>query len=98
MVPAMVRSSTENDTTISTVDAQGVALAAIQGLYQENQDLKAQNAQLEARVSQLEQRTVSNNTQPQPEPFNIFNLISVVALIGFASVWLQQRRRQEDRS
>src|SRR5205814_6616494 len=29
----------EDDTTISTVDAQGVALASIQGLYQENQAL-----------------------------------------------------------
>jgi hypothetical protein len=30
----------ENDTTISTVDADGVALAAVQGLYQEDQQLK----------------------------------------------------------
>jgi hypothetical protein len=70
----------ENDTTISTIDAQGVAFAAIQGLYQENQDLKA-------RVAQLEQNTT-------PAPFNFFNLISVLALIGFAAMWLQQRKRQ----
>jgi trimeric autotransporter adhesin len=63
----------ENDTTISTVDAQGVALAAIQGLYQENQDLKAQNASLEARMTNLEQNT-------QPAAFNWFNLIGLVAL------------------
>ena len=31
----------ENDTTISTVDADGVALAAIQGLDQENQQAQA---------------------------------------------------------
>ena len=31
----------ENTTTISTVDADGVALAAIQGLYAENEQLKA---------------------------------------------------------
>ncbi len=70
----------ENNTTISTIDAQGVALAAIQGLYQENQDLKA-------RVSQLEQ------TQ-SPASFSVFNLISVLALIGFAMLWWQQRKQR----
>jgi hypothetical protein len=30
----------ENDATIRTVDADGIAFAAIQGLYQENQQLK----------------------------------------------------------
>jgi len=43
----------ENDTTISTVDADGVALAAIQGLYQENQQLKRDLAALKAKVDAI---------------------------------------------
>jgi hypothetical protein len=41
----------ENDTTIATIDADGVALAAIQGL---NAKLEAQNAALMARIAALE--------------------------------------------
>lgn len=45
----------EGPTTISTVDADGVALAAIQGLWQELQDRDARIAALEARLAALEQ-------------------------------------------
>jgi len=41
----------ENDTTISTIDADGVALAAIQGL---NAKLEAENSALRERLSALE--------------------------------------------
>jgi hypothetical protein len=48
----------ENDTTISTVDEGGVALAAIQGLNQkleaENAALKKQNDSLAGRLNELE--------------------------------------------
>ncbi|MBS1251288.1 MAG: hypothetical protein MAG451_00320 [Anaerolineales bacterium] len=54
----------EDDKHISTVDADGVSLAAIQGLYQivkEQQTqiaaLQQQNAKLEARLAALEQET-----------------------------------------
>ena len=43
----------ENDTTISTVDADGVALAAIQGL---NAKLEAENATLKSQLSALADR------------------------------------------
>jgi hypothetical protein len=47
----------ENDTTISTVDADGVALAAIQGLNQKvetrSQELEEKNAALEREVTEL---------------------------------------------
>jgi hypothetical protein len=53
----------ESETTISTVDADGVALAAIQGLYQRSQEqaariqaLEAQNASLQQRLDGLEAR------------------------------------------
>jgi hypothetical protein len=45
----------EDDRHISTVDADGVALAAIQGLYQLVQEQNAQIVALEARVAALEQ-------------------------------------------
>jgi hypothetical protein len=46
----------EDDRYISTVDADGVALAAIQALYRLVQEKDAQIAALEARMSALEQR------------------------------------------
>jgi hypothetical protein len=82
----------EDDKHISTVDEEGVALAAIQGLYQENQALKSQNADLIARVSKLEQNTTTGNLSVQAEPFNVSTLLSVIALAGFAFMWIQQRR------
>ena len=42
-----------NSRTIGTVDADGVALAAIQGLYRENVALKARLARLEREVARL---------------------------------------------
>jgi Chaperone of endosialidase len=45
-----------SDTTINTADAQGVALAAIKGLYEENQRLKTQLQSLEERLVKLERR------------------------------------------
>ncbi len=50
----------EDDTHISTVDADGVALAAIQGLYDLSQEQAARIAELEGRVAALE---AENSTQ-----------------------------------
>ncbi|ADH65158.1 hypothetical protein Mesil_3344 (plasmid) [Allomeiothermus silvanus DSM 9946] len=44
----------EDDRHISTVDADGVALAAIQALHRENQELKVRLQALEARLAGLE--------------------------------------------
>ena len=89
----------ENNTTISTVDAQGVALAAIQGLYQVVQDKDAtivaqqkQIADLQTRLSKVEQNATASNPSAQPEPFNVSNLMSVVALLGCVWLWREQRR------
>ena len=46
----------EDDTHITTVDADGVALAAIQGLYAENQALKAENANQQAQITTIQQQ------------------------------------------
>jgi hypothetical protein len=43
----------EDDKTINSADVQGVALAAIKGLSQENQSLKAQNAELARKIADL---------------------------------------------
>jgi len=50
---AAAKSVGENDTTISTVDADGVALAAIKGL---NAKLEAENATLKSQLSALADR------------------------------------------
>jgi hypothetical protein len=57
-----------NETSISTVDADGVALAAIQALYEENQALEEENAamqqcldDMEARLTALEAQMNGNN-------------------------------------
>jgi hypothetical protein len=75
----------ESDTGISTVDAQGVALAAIQGVYQQNQELKAQI------------ETLQNQAGP-PAAFRLLDLLSVIAFAGFAIMWLQQRRAKRGRA
>jgi hypothetical protein len=54
----------EDDRHISTVDADGVALAAIQGLYQLMQEQNAQIVALEARVAALEQASKRGSPSP----------------------------------
>lgn len=44
----------ESDTGISNVDADGVALAAIQGLNQKLEETRAENAELKQRLKELE--------------------------------------------
>ena len=46
----------EDDRRINTLDADGVALAAIQGLYQVVQEKDAENTALQQKVSDLEAR------------------------------------------
>jgi hypothetical protein len=76
----------EDNTHISTIDADGVSLAAIQGLYQIVQDKDQRIAQLEREVAQLK----TGNTPDSS--FNLFNLISLIALGGVLSIGLKLRR------
>jgi DNA-binding transcriptional MerR regulator len=46
----------EDDGHISTVDADGVALAAIQALYQRSQRLEVETATLQQQVTTLQQQ------------------------------------------
>jgi hypothetical protein len=59
----------ENETGISAVDADGVALAAIQGLNQKLDASRAENAELKERVAQLEQ-AVRKLTTAEPSNEN----------------------------
>jgi hypothetical protein len=49
----------EGEKYINTLDADGVALAAIQGLYAQNQELTAENTALQAEVDDLETRVAA---------------------------------------
>jgi len=71
----------------STVDEEGVALAAIQGLYQHNQDLKAQIEALQ-------------NQRTPPVTFTAFDLIGLIALVisGLAFWQVQRQLKQAGRS
>jgi len=64
----------ESDTGITTVDADGVAFASIQGLHQIVQEKEEQIAALEARLSALE--------QDQAQPFVLMGLL--VGVLGCA--------------
>ncbi len=74
----------EDNTHIGTVDADGVALAAIQGLNQIVQEKDAQITVLEARVSTLEQRLGAEPTNYLP-----YAIVGGLLAIG----WLSTRRR-----
>src|SRR5262249_11428245 len=95
----------ENDTTISTVDAQGVALAAIQGLHSlvkdqqaqldqlrtENSAQQAQIADLQARLAALESEApVANWLNYQ----SLFFGLLLLNLGGVAGFWLAWRMRR----
>jgi TolA-binding protein len=96
----------EDDTHITTVDADGVALAAIQGLDQILQEQQSQIVKLQNQNAELQQQTAEQLTQihdlqtqiaqlhqgTSSAPFNVFNLISVMAVLGCVWLWLQQRR------
>jgi hypothetical protein len=96
----------EDDTHITTVDADGVALAAIQGLDQILQEQQSQIVKLQNQNAELQQQIAEQLTQihdlqaqvsqspqsPSPASLNVFNLISVIALLGMVALWWQQRR------
>jgi len=80
----------EDDAHISTIDPDGVALAAIQGLYAENQELKAQVEDLEARLSRLEDSSESAN--PINSSFSPLWLLGI-GLVTFSSVWISRQKK-----
>jgi len=90
----------EDDTHITTIDSEGVALAAIQGLYQVVQEkdakIAAQQKQidsLEARVTALEQ-TVGAVKSPTTDLLNNGWMLGAV-LVGI--LWVSRQRRGGER-
>ena len=79
---------------INSVDADGVALTAIQGLYQLNQQQAAEIQSLKAQLSRLERTGTPHMTSSLPLVWVI------VALLGLAQVgmFLVLRRKLGCRS
>jgi hypothetical protein len=87
----------EDERHIATIDADGVALAAIQALYQRSQALEAENAalqgqlaDLEARLAALEQAGGNSRTSGANLPGG-WPMVSAVGLLA-AAVVLGRRR------
>ena len=84
----------EGETYINTLDADGVALAAIQGLYAQNQELAAENASLQSQVDKLETRLAAlekGGVSPSPASgLPTWLLLGGLVLAG--GVVLQRRR------
>ncbi|NOZ26546.1 MAG: hypothetical protein GXP39_00650 [Chloroflexi bacterium] len=91
----------EDDAYIGTIDADGVALAAIQGLYDRNKALEGrvralerENAALRDRVEEIEARlsTLEDRASPGQSPdYGLLPGASVLALAG-ALLWIDRRR------
>jgi len=95
----------ENDTTISTVDAQGVALAAVQELYtldkQKDGRLAAQQAQIDAlqaqqagmaaRLAALDQRSPDGSGASLPWGWLLFGALALLNVGGMAGYGLARR-------
>ncbi len=83
---------------INSLDADGVSLAAIQGLYQVVQEKDAQIADLQSQISTLEARLTAleqgRGAAANPVPLNLALPGAGLALtVGL--VWLKQRKEQE---
>jgi hypothetical protein len=99
----------EDDTHIATIDAEGVALAAIQGLYEivqerealaaaqqaENMALNQRIATLEARLASLELAIATRRAAAPPLEANLGGGWPLVA--GLTLAGLAWRRRRTDK-
>ncbi len=85
----------ESDRHISAVDADGVALAAIQGLLMELEDRDQRLARLDREVSDLERRLVrleGTAKDPAATPFGQWVIQLTVVGISLAAGWLLRSR------
>jgi hypothetical protein len=97
----------EDERYIGTLDADGVALAAIQGLYQLGQeqdahinDLESQLASQQAQIDSLEARlaALERGAQPgaavRPAVMGYLSFFGLAAL-GIGAAWFQKNRGGE---
>jgi len=87
----------ESDTAISSVDADGVALAAIQGLYELSQEQDARIQALEARVATLEGEAGTNGASRRPLSSAMPAGWLLLGGLFLGGLVLVQRRRAGDR-
>jgi hypothetical protein len=77
----------ESDKAINMQDADGVAMAAIQALYQQVQTLQAENVDLESRVAALEAAARSGGSA---RPWQV-GLLPGLGLLAAGLVWVARR-------
>jgi hypothetical protein len=88
----------ESPVHINTMDAVGISLAAVQGLYAQNQALQAENASLQQQVDDLEARMAALEAAvgvPVPaRPFQS-NLLPAAGFVlaGLVALWVWRRSR-----
>jgi hypothetical protein len=93
----------EDDQRIATIDLDGVALSAIQGLHAQNQALQAENAvmrsevdDLKARVAALEAGMANGAAAPSPSEGRMLPGMGVFAaglVLPMGLVWVVRRGR-----
>ncbi|MFL7792274.1 MAG: tail fiber domain-containing protein [Anaerolineae bacterium] len=86
----------ESPTHINSMDAVGVALVAIQGLYTQNQELAAENDALQQQVDDLEARVAALESASGngSAPVSYASLLpwGAVLLVGGGVAWASRRR------
>jgi hypothetical protein len=88
----------ESPTHINSMDAVGVAMVAIQGLYTKNQELAAENDALQQQVDDLEVRVAAlesaSGNGPAPSQVSYVSLLpwGAVLLVGGGVAWASRRR------
>ncbi len=98
VLPELVGTDDRGFKTVNYSEIPVLLLQALKDLrVEKDTQIAAQQRQiddLQSRLSNMEQNTTVSNPPAQSEPFNVFNLISVIALIGFVAMWLQQRTKR----
>lgn len=84
----------QDDKHIAALDASGVTLAAIQGLYAQVQELEAENAELQARVDNLEARLAALEARSTASTQGTMLWPSLI-LGGLGLVWVLRRKGEE---
>jgi hypothetical protein len=90
----------ESPTHINSMDAVGVALVSIQGLYAQNQELAAENASLQQQVDDLGARVAAlesaSGNGSAPVSYVSFLPWGAVLLVGGGVAWVSRRRDARD--
>jgi hypothetical protein len=92
---------------LTTLNAQGqiegvkydrITAVLVKGMQEQQAQivkLQRQNAEQLAQIHELQAQVAQAQPGIAPESFNVFNLISVFALLGMVGLWRQQRRAQQ---